>query len=347
MKRMRLAVGILLLPLISGAAVMMDLVTVGDPGNAPDSLNTGSVPGIGGVAYAYQIGKYEVRNSEYVEFLNSVAATDTYGLYNTSMSSDTRGGITRSGSSGSYTYSVKSGYGDIPVAYVSFYDAVRFVNWLENGQPIGAQGAGTTEAGSYTLFTSGSSTTNVSARAVNATWFIPTENEWYKAAYYDPTASGTSNYWLYPTQSDAIPNSRPPNGSDANSGNFNRDDGSPDDFLNDGFAKTGSTIFQNGTNYLTDVGSYAVAQSYYGTFDQAGNVWELTETLVSGSNRGLRGGAWTSGDGLLVSSYRTSLPPTSESNTYGFRIAAIPEPGVLVALAVAALAACVWRRRRH
>lgn len=68
---------------------------------------------------------------------------DTCGLYNTSMSSDARGGIIQSGSSGSYTYSVKSGYGNMPVVQVSFYDAVRFANWFENGQPMGAQWADT------------------------------------------------------------------------------------------------------------------------------------------------------------------------------------------------------------
>ncbi|HPA19665.1 MAG TPA: SUMF1/EgtB/PvdO family nonheme iron enzyme [Verrucomicrobiae bacterium] len=321
----------------------MEMVTVGDPGNAPDPLNTSVVPGIGSVAYTYAIGKHEVQNSQYAEFLNSVAATDTYGLYNSSMDSDARGGITRSGSSGSYTYSVKSGYENVPVVFISFYDAARFVNWLENGQG----GAGTTEYGSYTLFTNGSTTTNISARAANATWVIPTENEWYKAAYYDPTASGTTNYWLYPTQSDAIPNSRPPNGTDANSANFYRDDGSPDDFLNDGFAKTGSTSDYSGTNYLTDVGAYTLAASYYGTFDQGGNVWELNETLID-ADRGLRGGDWLYDEYGLRSSYRDRSPPTGEYfGRLGFRVAMIPEPGTFVAMALVGLAACVWCRRRR
>ncbi len=341
------ALAAVLLPLAAGA-VTIDLVTVGDPGNAPDPLNTNTVPGIGSVTYTYQIGKFEVRNSEYVEFLNAVADTDTYGLYSSSMNSDARGGIVQSGSSGSYTYSVKSGYENMPVVYVSFYDAVRFANWLENDQPTGAQGAGTTETGSYTLFTSGSSTTNVSARGANATWVIPTENEWYKAAYYDPTASGTTNYWLYPTQSDSIPNSRPPNGSDANSGNFYRDDGSPDDFLNDGFAKTGSTSFNSATNYLTAVGGYTVADSYYGTFDQGGNVWEWDETIISGSDRGLRGGAWNSSVGNLPSPVRASTTPTNESYNLGvgFRVAAIPEPGCVGVVLIAAMGLCIWRRRQ-
>ena len=81
------------------AEVIIDWVTVGDLGNTPDDT------GRGGVDYVYKIAKYEVTNSQYTEFLNSVADTDTYGLYNTEMASGYAGtgGITRSGLSGSYT----------------------------------------------------------------------------------------------------------------------------------------------------------------------------------------------------------------------------------------------------
>ncbi len=337
-----------LLPLAAGA-VSIDLVPVGDLGNAPDPLNTNTVPGIGSVSYGYSIGKYEVRNSEYVDFLNAVADTDTYGLYSTLMSSDALGGINRSGSSGSFTYSLKSGYDNMPVVFVSFYDAARFANWLENGQPTGAQGAGTTETGSYTLFTNGSSTTNVSARAANATWVIPTENEWYKAAYYDPTASGTTNYWLYPMQTDSVPYSDQPSGTSSpdasRAGNFYNNDGSANGY-NDGYAKTGSTTYNGGTNYMTDVGAYTTADSYYGTFDQGGNVFELVETIISGSNRGLRGGDWSFGEFNLRSSTRSYFSTPADEWGFGFRVALIPEPSALVTLGLAALAACVWRRRR-
>ena len=91
-----------------------------------------------------------------------MAKTDTYGLYNSSMSNDVKGGILQSGSPGAHTYSVKPGYERMPVVFVSLYDAVRFVNWLENGQPSGPQGEGTTETGSYILSTEGSSTISVS-----------------------------------------------------------------------------------------------------------------------------------------------------------------------------------------
>ncbi len=134
-------------------AVTIDWVPVGNAGNAPDP-NTGSL--YGAVAYNYSIDKYEVTDSQYAAFLNSVAASDTYGLYNSHMGTPVTGGITRSGSPGSYSYNAKSGYENLPANYVSWGDAARFANWLQNGQPgLGGpavpQDAASTEDGAYTL----------------------------------------------------------------------------------------------------------------------------------------------------------------------------------------------------
>lgn len=324
---------LMVLPVVA-SGLTMEMVTVGDPGNAPDPMNTNSVPDLppdmGTVPYVYEIGKFEVRNDQYAEFLNSVAAADTYALYHAGMSEHACGGINRSGLYGSYTYATKPGYEDLPVVYVSFYDAVRFINWLENGQPTGAQGPCTTETGSYTLLTDGENTTNVTARAANATWVIPNDNEWYKAAYYDPTASGTTNYWLYPTRSDSTPNSRPPNMTDANSANFRRYE-DPVDGVNDGYAKTLSNAYHADTNYLTPVGSYGVADSYYGTFDQAGNAFEWDEAIVEGSKRILRGGPWNGEWISLRSQAVSAYMPSIEIGSLGFRVAAIPKAPVLCA----------------
>lgn len=281
-------------------------------------------------------------NSQYVEFLNSVATVgDTYGLYNASMSSDPRGGISRTGSGTSvdpWAYSSRASMGDKPVNIVSFYDAVRFVNWLENGQPTGTnQVAGTTETGSYTLFTSGSSTTDVSARGASATWVIPTENEWYKAAYYDPTASGTANYWLYPTQSDSLPTMglADATGSVTNDGpnvaNYNL--GADWNALN---------------GNVTTVGSAGVSSdSYYGTFDQGGNVAEFDETIISGSSRGLRGGFWSGVWVGLQSSNQDIAAPWDENSFYGFRVAMIPEPSCVGGALLAAMGLCALRLRKR
>ena len=117
-------------------AVTISTNTVGDAGN---SANSG---GNGAVTYNYKISTYDVTNAQYTEFLNAKAASDTFGLYDASMGSDIEGGITQGGSSGSFNYSVKAGYANKPVVFVSWYDAVRFSNWITNGQ-----GTGDTESG--------------------------------------------------------------------------------------------------------------------------------------------------------------------------------------------------------
>jgi formylglycine-generating enzyme required for sulfatase activity/Leucine-rich repeat (LRR) protein len=167
------------------------MVLVGDAGNAADS------DGYGSVAEEYRIGRYEVTNDEYTAFLNAVASVDTYSLYSDGMSG-TRGGIIRSGVSGSYSYSVKPNYGNKPVNWVSWFDCARYCNWLHNG----SLGAGSTEDGSYTLV----GAVDAVSKNASAKYHIPTENEWHKAAYYTPNKNGTGpGYWLYATQSDSAP----------------------------------------------------------------------------------------------------------------------------------------------
>ncbi|NBW96482.1 MAG: PEP-CTERM sorting domain-containing protein [Planctomycetia bacterium] len=84
-----------------------------------------------------------------------MAATDTYSLYNTNMGTDLNSrGISRSGSSGSYTYSVINNGGNSanrPITWVSWFDSARFANWMANGQPTGAQSSTTTENGAYNM----------------------------------------------------------------------------------------------------------------------------------------------------------------------------------------------------
>ena len=103
-------------------------------------------------------------------------------------------GIARSGSSGSYSYSVIGSSGNFPITYVSWGDAARFANWLQNGQPTGAQGPGTTETGSYTLNGATSNTAlNAITRNSSAKFVLPNENEWYKAAYHSPSGRYSSS----------------------------------------------------------------------------------------------------------------------------------------------------------
>jgi sulfatase modifying factor 1 len=274
----------------------MAFVLVGDAGNAPDST------GYGGVAYAYQIGEYEVTNAQYAQFLNAVAAIDKLDLYNPSMGSDAQGGILRSGASGSYTYTLKLGFDSKPVNFVSYYDSLRFINWMTNGL-----GGGGTENGSYTLLGNSGVPTNASTLSRNpgALFVMPSEDEWYKAAYYQ----GNSTYSLYPTGANSVPASMGPNNTTANSANYG-----------------------NGAGGVTDVGAYSLSGSHYGTFDQAGNVIEKDEATISGQ-KGSRGGSWRLSATFLAASTRDYDAPTGEFSDIGFRVALVPEPATLGMLA--------------
>jgi len=315
------------------AQVALDWVTVGDPGNMADT--TGSPNPAGAVADSFQIMKYEFTNDQYTQFLNSVAATDTYSLYNTNMGSDARGGITQSGSSGSYTYAVRSNMGDKPVNYVSWFDAARVSNWLMNG----ATGTSSTETGAYTL----NNATSGNAVAVNpgASFYIPMEDQWYKAAYYKG-GSTSAGYWDYATQSDTAPTAVTSGSTGIGSA------GSTGNFAN--FNNAADWNSQNGN--VTTVGTNGGA-SAYGTFDMSGNVFEWHDlTGAAGSSRGLRGGDWFTNALALSSSGRDSAAPSDEVDSLGFRLAspvAVPEPSTW-GMGLAGLACGgwqVWRRLKQ
>lgn len=318
----------------ASAQITIPTVYVGNSGNANDTT------GYGGVSYGYNIGTTEVTLSQYATFLNAVAKTDTYNLYNPSMATDVNvAGISRSGASGSYTYSVV-GSGLRPVTYVNWFDSARFVNWLQNGQPTGLQAAGTTETGTYAL--NGATSGNSIVRASAGLYSLPSESEWYKAAYYDQALnSGSGGYWLYPTRSSTVPDSRN-GGSFANSGNFIRDDGIANGF-NGGYAVNNSVI-PPASNALTDAGAFTLAGSAYGTFDQGGNVWEWNDAAIS-TSRGIRGGSWSGNENVMRDTSRNSFSPTSENNIVGFRVV-VPEPSV-VGLMVLGAAILAWKRKRN
>ena len=268
----------------ASAVVSIDYVSVGNAGNANDAT------GYGAVAYNYQIAKNETTIGQYCEFLNAVAKSDPYALYSTNMTKSFINGITRSGSSGNYVYAPVAGSANKPITYVSWFDAARFCNWMQNGQ-----GSGSTETGAYTL---NGAVSGIYTKNAGATVWIPSENEWYKAAYYDATKGGTGGYWQYPMQSNALGGNTI---GTANSGNYYDGD----------YVGSGSSTFPT-SNALTDVGAYgANSDSFYGTNDQGGNVWEWNDAVVSGSSRGLRGGSWHTHDGNLASSARNGLDPSN------------------------------------
>ena len=315
------------------SAVNIETVPVGNPGNAgewsgesyggwgPDRI-------CGAVHYEYRIGQYEVTAGQYAEFLNAVAATDDYGLYNTEMDVDNEEygcNIKRSSFSGSYTYSVAADWANRPVNFVSFWDACRFANWLHNGQ-----GTGGTEDGAYTLTPDGIANNTVT-RNVGWKWAVPSEDEWYKAAYHKNDGV-TGNYFDYPTNSDTGPSNDlidPDPGNNATLYDY------PDFTIGSPY-------------YRTEVEAHENSENPYGTFDQAGNVWELNETIIiylGGSYRGQRGGSFSFADAYegQHAANRVEVPPAFECHWNGFRVCT-PEPGGIVMLAFASVGLLRSRR---
>jgi formylglycine-generating enzyme required for sulfatase activity len=216
---------------------------------------------------------------------------------------------------------------------VSWFDAARFANWMTNGQ-----GSGSTETGAYTL--NGVTSGDAVARNPGAAFSIPTQNEWYKAAYYSPNYGGVGvpGYYAYATQSNTAPGNSV--GGTANQANS---------VVGGVFSVTQSSSYSASQNYLTDVGEFTGSGSFYGTFDQSGDVFQWNDLDGQpGSTRGLRGGSW----GYYVSTDISSaqfavVAPSTESSSVGFRLAGpvVPEPSTY-ALACAGLACWGWQMFR-
>ncbi|MDR1280408.1 MAG: SUMF1/EgtB/PvdO family nonheme iron enzyme [Opitutaceae bacterium] len=269
----------------------------------------------GAVDYNYYIGTYEVTNAQYAKFLNAVGVTTTNNDLNLYRPEQLNYGL---------TWSSDQFDGDNrPVVYVSFYDTARFVNWLTNGGTTDSD----TETGMYTLSDGTGITRNADAWSAGG-FAIANENEWYRAAYYDPTRGETGGFWDYATQSDNF-------SGDRNASNGQTYTGSQGD---------------DGDKAL-EAGSFILAASYFGTYDQGGNVWEWNESIQSGTNRGLRGGsAYSASSNLFAASGRRSAGLADEDFFVGFRVVsltavAVPEPGAVAGVTgLAALVVGIWLR---
>ncbi|MEY2599644.1 MAG: hypothetical protein RLZZ142_1903 [Verrucomicrobiota bacterium] len=291
----------------------IEWVHVGDPNNPADPAGRGSVP------YAYQIAKGEVTVEQYVEFLNAVAAHDPHELWNPKMGvTEYRitepvfagrvpprmpGCIRRLGDPGSYRYEAAEGWEKKPVVYVSFLDAMRFANWLHHGK-----GSGETETGAYDISKAG----GLAAHGPEATVWVTTEDEWIKAAYYQPQEKGgpEGGYWLYPTRSQETPRVQEPGSTETNLANFFN-------------LRLPGSLFADYTR-IAATGSYPNSPSYYGTLDQGGNVSEWTEAVVFQNQRPIRGGSVGDAYAVLQRVTRISSRPEKEYPDTGFRMARRP-----------------------
>lgn len=309
-------------------------VPVTSAGNAPDPAT-----GYGAVAHDFRISKSEITVRQYVAFLNAVAQVPPNPTIElmwvpemASGSEDTGPLVLRTGSgtqAAPYHYAVApsvkwaSRAGDRPMPWVTWWDAARFANWMHNGGTPGA----TTETGAYTLVAY--QTTGKVARNPGARWWIPSEDEWYKAAYFDPAKAGGPGYWAYATRSSMPPrdalvpdaHAQPAVMPQAPAANFN---------------EVYKPFRRDKGGVLVPVCAYASADPRFdsrgpwGSCDQAGSLWEWTEAVyLDSENHIVRGGSWGPGLTAPARSKRRDYGPMGSAGPYrdddtGFRLATQP-----------------------
>jgi len=289
----------------SGANTLtLEFVTIGNPGNADDAGAGGgsySSP-YGGVPYAYRMGTYEISH-------DAITKATAGGLLNVR--------------AGPHT-------GNEPAAGSAWYEAAAFVNWLNTSQ--GYEAAYQIDAGrsSLTLWSSADAWQAGGKnlyRHKDAYYFLPSEDEWYKAAYHKNDGV-TANYWDYATGSNTAPTA-----------------------VASGTGSGTAVYFQGGPADITQAGGL----SPYGTMGQTGNVWEWQESAFHAPNdnpseqRAICGGSFGDdnlGNGNLRSSGRYPYTPASAAIGVGFRVASVPEPTSTVLMISAGLLALARRRRR-
>ena len=283
-----------------GNEFTIDFVNVGNAGNAADDT------GYGEVSYDYRVSTYEISQ-------DAIDKATASGLSNVT--------------AGAWT-------GNQPAAQISWYEAAAFVNWMNITS--GYQAAYNLSFNNFdntwnmTLWSSADAWTLGGTnlyRHKDALYFLPSENEWYKAAYYNPVGS---NYFLYPTASSSVPTAVT-NGTSA-----------------------GSAVYDHPIAQGPAVVDSAGGLSPYGTMGQGGNVWEWNESAFDGTNssssedRAIRGGVWLSSEFFLRSSIRDDYAPTNEDNfSVGFRVASVPEPSTYALLLMTGAGALWWARRRR
>jgi formylglycine-generating enzyme required for sulfatase activity len=285
----------------------IDFVNIGNAGNTDDAGAGGGIYSTpyGGVSYGYRMGMYEISQDQ-------ITKATAGGLANV---------VT-----GPHT-------GNEPAANMSWFQAAAFVNWLNDQRTPGLKAydvAGTSmtlwasvdawQAGGENLY-----------RHKDAYYFLPSEDEWYKAAYHQNTGVN-ADYWDYATGSNSAPIQALTDGTLAGSAVYNGvEAGTPAD--------------------PADV-NLAGGLSAYGTMGQNGNVFEWQESAFDGINnwefddRAIRGGYWLGGVFYQRSSGRDYIPPILSDSHIGFRVASVPEPTSTVLMCSASLLAIARRRRR-
>ena len=301
----------------TGQSFQMEFVPIGNPGNAPDT--TGAPDPAGSVGRTYDINTFEVSRAMVTAYN---ANPGVVGISLEDMTTNGGNGANR------------------PATGITWNEAARFVNWLntQKGFAPAYKYANSTITTDLTPWTE-ADTLDYDAsnpyRSKRANFFLPSSNEWYKAAYYDPNkTTGSNKYWDYATGSDTAPT------------------------ITGGGTDVGSAVYGRTTAQGPADVKNAGGLSPYGVMGLGGNVFEWEETSFvlnngSGSNsRGFRGGSWIQDFSYLSSSSRRSFAPTSEDNEIGFRVASynsdavVPEPSMMVIGTLFGLGGLVAKRRR-
>jgi hypothetical protein len=286
-------------------AFNIEFLTIGNPGNVADT--TGNPNPAGSVPYTYRMGKFEISE----QMINKANALGGLGI-----TKDTRSA-------------------DKPATSMNWNEAARFVNWLNTstGRPPaykfalqpGEVGYSPNDNIQLWMPSDAGYNPNNLYRNSLARYFLPSVEEWYKAAYFDPKSGA---YYEYPTGSNSVPT--PVAGG-----------------------TTADTVvyLQPTAQGPADV-TLAGGLSPYGTMGQGGNVYEYEETefdLINDSSsslRSVRGGDWDDPTFrfMLRAIRENFLPPTVETSVIGLRVASTPEPSALF-LAFAGFGLLAIRRR--
>ena len=254
----------------------IDFVPIGNAGNSPDT--TGVPNPAGAVSDTYRIGKFEI-SENVINQANAASAGTADPL-----------SLTHSGRGANK-----------PATSISWIEATTFVNWLNTS--TGNMPAYKFDGlGNFQLWEAGDTGFDPANpyRNTQAKYFLPSADEWYKAAFFNPTSS---TYNDYPTGSDIAPTA-----------------------VSSGTTPGTAVYDQSFATGPADV-NLAGGLSPFGTIGQGGNALEWEETdfdLVNdsvSSFRGARGGTWADSESQLSSTFRGFLSPTFEINTFGFRVA--------------------------
>jgi hypothetical protein len=312
-----------------------DWVTIGDPGNAAYQSPSpgGSNDGRGSVEYVYRMSRTEVTSGQWMEFLNAVGATNGFGVPHSS-------GIVESVLKPG-TFSLNPAIADaanVPVIGISWRAAAYYVNWLHNDKGSNPEDI---RAGVYDVSTFGQNPdgtfTDQLTHDPDARFWIPTLDEWMKAAFYDPNrfGSGQRGWWNYCNSSDVAPIPGLPGVGETSRG------------LDD----------PNIDEWLIPLGSYPQTQSPWGLLDVSGGAAEWLEDFNPVHNPGPRDRLYStslsgpSGPfGFLsdrVNGFIGSAHPTTTSAGTGLRIASVPAPPITFALMLGAILAQRSARRKR